>query len=123
MAAITDLTKPAQKIARSYGSQIGSKIRKQVKETELINAGVGLGATLAGAFVDHKWRTGAESEARFGQPGAKFRPQVNAVIGAAGIVAGIMGVGGRRYSSSVLSAGVGLASPALYNFTRRQLAK
>lgn len=128
MAAKTELAqlpKSAQKVARTYAGQAARSVRKKLAEEQIINAAVGYGATIAAAVVDDKFRKGIESEAKFGDPptdgSSKFRPPVNAVIGAALTAVGLLGP--KKYSATALAVGIGFGSPALYAFTRNQLAK
>jgi hypothetical protein len=121
-ADITTLPKAQQKIARSYAGKLTRRVREQVKTEQVTNAALGLGGGVVAAVIDHKFRKGADAEARLGAPDATFRPQVNALVSVAALGVGVFGLLG-KHSGSAIAAGVGVGSPALYAFTRNQLAK
>lgn len=113
------LPKSAQKVARQYAAAAGRRIRDNTSTLQLVNTGVGFGSALGAAAIDHKFRKGAESVARIGEPGSKFRPQVNATIALAATVAGVFG--GKmlgKYAGTALAVGLGTGGPALYNWGR-----
>lgn len=124
--ALAKLPKAQQKIARSAIGERTSKLRKRFAEERMINTGLAFAASAGAAFVDDKFRKGIESEAKFGDPPAPgeeggFRPPVNAVVGLAAVAVGLMGP--KRYSGPALAIGVGFGGPAVYAFTRNQLAR
>lgn len=127
MAAKTGLaalSKPERKIASSYAGKRARSVAEKYATRQMLDAGVGGLATVGAAVIDHKFREGADSEARFGKRDAKLRPPVNGVIGLAGIGVGLWAAANRkRWAGTALAIGAGAGSPALYNFTRDQLDK
>jgi hypothetical protein len=119
---IASLPKADQRVARSEMSRRTRALRIKYEQQQVLDSAVGLGSALGAAVIDHKFRKGAEGEARFGSAESKFRPQVNAVIATIALLAGASGVF-KKYSGTALAAGLGFGGPALYTFTRNQLAK
>ncbi len=124
MATKSDLArlpKSSQKVARSAISKATGEVRKKLAEERVINTGLGYLAAGGAALIDDKFRTGIESEARFGQPGQRIRPPVNAVIAVGLTAVGLAGP--KKMQGAALATGLGFGAPALYAFTRNMLAR
>lgn len=118
---IASLPKADQRIARSEMGKKTRKLREEYRMETVVNAGVSIASSAGAAFVDHRFRKGTEGEARL-EFGERFRPQVNGVIGFVALGVGMSGVLGRA-SGGAMAVGTGFGGPAVYAFTRNQLAR
>jgi hypothetical protein len=125
---LAQLPKAERKIATSEMSKRTRKIKADQAAMQMLNAGTGIVTSVVAAGIDHKFRKGAEGEARIGAQDPenpnKFRPSINGVIGTVGLIAGLAGAAyQKKWAGPVLAGASGFGYPAVYTFTRAQLAK